>query len=117
MTGLESFAYPSKSDVSRGPKGSVAPKRNEPCGLNTCRDTAALFLLAICLGGCARAPSLDILGSFFPAWLLCLAMGLLLSFAAHWLLSRFGIVIAVPILTYPCLTVLFACVLWLALFH
>jgi NhaP-type Na+/H+ or K+/H+ antiporter len=75
-----------------------------------------VFLAAIWLTGCARAPSFDLLGSFFPAWLLCLAAGLLLTFAAGWLLSRLGIVIAVPILTYPCLTALLACALWLALF-
>jgi YtcA family len=76
-----------------------------------------VLLAAIWLTGCARAPSFDIVGSFFPAWLLCLAVGLLLSFAARWLLLRIGIVLAVPILAYPCLTALFACVLWLAFFH
>jgi len=81
-----------------------------------CRQ-AAVGLLAMCLAGCARAPSFDILGSFFPAWLLCLAVGLLLSFTARWLLSRLGIVIAVPVLTYPCLTALFACALWLVFFQ
>jgi len=73
-------------------------------------------LAVIWLAGCARAPSFDILGSFFPAWLLCLAVGLLLTFAARWLLLRAGILIAVPILTYPSLTALFACALWLAFF-
>ena len=81
------------------------------------RYTAAVLFLAISLGGCAQAPSLDILGSFFPAWLLCLGVGLLLTFAARWLLLRLGIVIAVPILTYPCLTALFACALRLAFYQ
>jgi NhaP-type Na+/H+ or K+/H+ antiporter len=77
----------------------------------------AVFLAAIWLAGCARAPSFDVLGSFFPAWLLCLAVGVLLSFAARWLISRLGIVIAVPVLTWPSLTALFACALWLAFFY
>ena len=77
----------------------------------------ALFLAAIWLAGCARAPSFDLLGSFFPAWLLCLAVGVVLAFAAGWLLLRLGIVIAVPVLTYPSLTALFACMLWLAFFQ
>lgn len=84
---------------------------------NRRRHIAAFTLVAISLTGCARAPSFDILGSFFPAWLVCLAVGLLLTFAARWLLLRLGIVIAVPILTYPSLTCLFACALWLAFFH
>jgi hypothetical protein len=77
----------------------------------------AVFLAAIWLAGCARAPSFDVLGSFFPAWLLCLGVGVLLSFAARWLISRLAIVIAVPVLTWPSLTALFACALWLAFFH
>ena len=58
------------------------------------------------LTGCGRAPSFDILGSFFPAWLVCLAVGLLLTVVARWLLLRLQIVVALPILTYPSLTAL-----------
>jgi NhaP-type Na+/H+ or K+/H+ antiporter len=82
-----------------------------------CHHLAAFALAGFSMTGCARAPALDILGSFFPAWLICLAVGLLLTFLARWLLSRLGIVIAVPVLTYPSLTVLFACALWLVFFH
>ncbi len=32
-------------------------------------------LLLVGLSGCSRAPSQDILGSFFPAWMLCAAVG------------------------------------------
>ena len=69
------------------------------------------------LTSCGRAPSFDILGSFFPAWLVCLALGLLLTVGTRWLLLRLHIVIALPILTYPSLTALFACALWLAFFR
>jgi YtcA family len=82
------------------------------------RRHAAAFSPALLFStGCARAPAFDILGSFFPAWLLCLTAGLLLTFLARWLLLRLGIVVAVPILTYPSLTALFACALWLAFFR
>jgi hypothetical protein len=76
-----------------------------------------LILGALFLTGCARAPSLDLLGSFFPAWLACLTLGLVLTAAARWLLLRVHLVIALPILTYPSLTALFSCALWLALFR
>jgi NhaP-type Na+/H+ or K+/H+ antiporter len=81
------------------------------------RHAAAFTLAQLSLAGCARAPAFDILGSFFPAWLFCLTVGLVLTFLARWLLLRLRIVIAVPILTYPSLTCLFACALWLAFFH
>ena len=75
------------------------------------------ILLVLLLEGCERAPSFDVLGSFFPAWLACLALGLLLTAVARWLLSRLGIMIAVPILTYPSLVALFTFALWLAFFR
>jgi hypothetical protein len=63
------------------------------------------------------APSFDILGSFFPAWLVLLVLSLVLTAAARWLLSRLHIVIALPVLTYPSLTALFAFAFWLGLFR
>jgi hypothetical protein len=69
------------------------------------------------LTGCGRAPSFDILGSFFPAWLVCLALGVLVTVAARWLLSRLPIVVALPVLTYPSMTALFSFALWLTLFR
>jgi hypothetical protein len=64
-----------------------------------------------------RAPSFDLLGSFFPAWLVCLALGLLLTFAVRWALVRLHVVIALPTLIYPCLTALITLALWLAFFR
>jgi hypothetical protein len=64
-----------------------------------------------------RAPSFDILGSFFPAWLLCLVAGLVLTIATRFLLLRIHIPLAFPVLTYPSLTALFTLSLWLAFFR
>jgi hypothetical protein len=76
-----------------------------------------LALAAFLLTSCGRAPSFDILGSFFPAWLACLALGLLFTVAARWLLLRLHVVIALPVLTYPSLTALFTFALWLTFFR
>ena len=76
-----------------------------------------LLVVVMSCAGCSRAPSFDILGSFFPAWLICLASGLLLTLAARWLLLRAGVVLAIPVLTYPSLTALFTFALWLAFFR
>ena len=81
------------------------------------RIVASLALSAFFLTSCSRAPSFDILGSFFPAWLVCLVLGLLLTVAARWFFLRFHIAIALPILTYPSLTALFTFALWLAFFR
>jgi hypothetical protein len=64
-----------------------------------------------------HAPAFDILGSFFPAWLFCLALGLLLTVAAHGLLSRVRIVLSFPILAYPSLAAVLTFALWLGFFR
>ena len=80
-------------------------------------STHVVSLGALVLTSCGRAPSFDILGSFFPAWLACLALGLLLTVMARWLLLRLHVVLALPILTYPSLTALFTFALWLIFFQ
>jgi hypothetical protein len=64
--------------------------------------------------GCGRAPSFDILGSFFPAWLVCLVLAILLTVVSRMLLNRY-VQIAWPALVYPSLTAVFALLSWLAL--
>lgn len=76
-----------------------------------------LSFVPFILTGCSRAPSFDVLGSFFPAWLFCLLLGLLLTVATRQLVLRARVVVAVPILTYPSLTALFTFALWLAFFR
>jgi hypothetical protein len=80
------------------------------------RSTFGLLVALTSCTGCSRAPSFDILGSFFPAWLVCLALGLLLTVAVRWLLLRSRVVLALPILTYPSLMAVFTFTLWLAFF-
>ena len=80
-------------------------------------STYVLTLGAFVLTGCGRAPSFDILGSFFPAWLACLALGLLLTVISPLAAVALQIVLALPILTYPSLTALFTFALWLIFFQ
>jgi hypothetical protein len=86
------------------------------------KEMARGAVLVLLLGllfctGCSQAPSFDIVGSFFPAWLVCIFVGLLLTVGARWLFLRLRVVIALPVLTYPSLTALFTFALWLALFR
>jgi len=75
-------------------------------------------LLSSCvLASCARAPSFDILGSYFPAWLFCLTLGLLLTVVVRWLLLQRQIALAAPVLAYPSLAASFTFALWLAFFR
>jgi hypothetical protein len=69
------------------------------------------------LGGCTRAPSVDILGSFFPAWLLCFTIAVAVAVSVNLLLSRFRLIVMYPVLFYPSLTALLTFALWLVFFH
>lgn len=77
---------------------------------------AALFTVA--LTGCRRSPTFNILGSFFPSWLICLVVGILLASIANRIFARFALdeEILWPVVVYPCLALFFACTLWLILF-
>lgn len=72
----------------------------------------------VALTGCARAPSFNILGSFFPAWLICIVLGMIFATIARWLFVRYKIEEAIPwkIVVYPCLSLFFAFLLWLIFF-
>ena len=81
------------------------------------KSLRGMFMLALLLiAGCGRAPSFDIVGSFFPAWLLCLVVAVLLTVVSRAVLRR-HVEIAWPVLVYPCLTAIFALASWLALFR
>ena len=72
---------------------------------------------SLLLTGCERAPTFDVVGSFFPAWLFCLAMSILLTVFTRWLFQRTRVAVAPQILIYPSLTAAFAFALWLILFR
>jgi YtcA-like protein len=74
-------------------------------------------LSALPLGSCSRAPSIDILGSFFPAWLVCLTLAVLLTALTRLVLLRFHMNLDLAVLAYPSLAALVTFALWLIFFH
>jgi YtcA-like protein len=81
-----------------------------------------ISVAAVCtlcgMAGCGRAPSFNIMGSFFPAWLLCIITGVVLTAIGHWILVRNKLEKQVrwPLLVYPCFAALVALTLWLVFF-
>ena len=69
--------------------------------------------------GCSHAPSFNILGSFFPSWILCGVIAILLTVAARLYFVRIKLEEQLKplILVYPCLAALFTFVLWLLFFR
>ena len=72
----------------------------------------------LCMG-CGRAPSVDIIGSFFPVWMICLTLAIVLVFVVRYLLVHYQLESEVgPVaLFYPSVVVLFTCLLWLIFFR
>jgi hypothetical protein len=77
------------------------------------------FALQLLAAGCSRAPTFNILGSFFPAWILCGILGILLAVVVRLYFVRIKLedqLLAPLILVYPCLTAFFTFTLWLVFF-
>ena len=66
--------------------------------------------------GCSHAPTYDIMGSLFPAWLVCFVLGIILTLLARWLLLCARIAVLYPVLVYPCLGAVFTFAIWLVFF-
>jgi hypothetical protein len=49
------------------------------------------------LGGCDGAPSRNILGSYFPSWMVCALLGLALALAARVVFKALGILEELPV--------------------
>jgi hypothetical protein len=82
-----------------------------------CAGIAGGLMLA--MSGCSRAPSINILGSFFPSWMLCGLIGIVLTVLVRLWFLRIKLeseLIAPLILVYPCLTAFFTFSLWLLFF-
>jgi hypothetical protein len=76
-----------------------------------------LMLVAPLLSSCSQAPSVEVLGSFFPAWLLCFTVAIVLTALARLALLQLGMKAALPMLLYPSIAALFTFVLWLLFFY
>ena len=76
-----------------------------------------VFLTMPLIAGCSRAPSVDILGSFFPAWLVCFIVAIVLTAFVRLALLRLRMKVALPMLLYPGLTAVFTLVLWLIFYY
>ena len=83
-------------------------------------DTAmclALFLVGAGQLGCD--PVLDVDGAFFPAWVLCMILGIGLTFAFYPLFVRLGIeaYVGPPVLIYPSLALFLTLLIWWIFFR
>jgi hypothetical protein len=80
---------------------NIAITSPEPGGVFHHLPPAARFwrvapLLGL-LGGCDGAPSRNILGSYFPSWMVCALVGLALAIAARAIFKTLGMLDELPV--------------------
>jgi hypothetical protein len=93
-------------------------EESSPVLCRACTRKIVLLPGVIFFSGCGRAPTFNILGSFFPAWLICMIAGIFLAAAANRLFVylRIDNKIVWSIVVYPCIAMFFACTFWLIFF-
>lgn len=80
--------------------------------------TWLLCLAVLGCEGCSRAPSIEIVGTFFPAWMFCIAAALVITGLIRMALARRKLEQKfVPlVIFYPGLVVAVSCLFWLIFF-
>ena len=85
------------------------------------RKTGFCFLLLVLvpLTGCQTAPAFNIYGSYFPSWMLCVLVAILLAVVVRLVVKRLGVEEQMEpgIVTYPSLAAFFSFTLWLVFFN
>ena len=66
-----------------------------------------------------HSPTIDILGSYFPAWMICIVSGLALTLIAHWIVQvgRLKPYLGPAPLIYSCLMIIFTFATWILFYQ
>jgi hypothetical protein len=79
------------------------------------------MVIAMCaaLGGCQRVPSINVLGAFFPSWMLCAIVGIALTLVVRRVLIAAGADggLGPRGIVYPALALALGLGTWLVLFR
>jgi hypothetical protein len=89
------------------------------CGRRRCaRLTLWRVAVVLAVSGCSYSPTQDLFGSYFPAWMLCAALGIVATVIIRQLLAAAGIseYVVAPLLTYAGLAVSATLLAWLLWF-
>jgi YtcA family len=66
-----------------------------------------------------HSPTVDILGSYFPAWMVCIISGLTLTLIAHWIVQMCHLkpYLGPAPLIYSCLMIIFTFATWILFYQ
>jgi hypothetical protein len=91
----------------------------------TARRFALFGLLLLIIGYVAvrlfsyHSPTIDLLGSYFPAWMICIVIGLTLTLIAHWFVEarHWQPYVGPAPLIYTCLALIFTFATWILFYQ
>jgi hypothetical protein len=66
-----------------------------------------------------RSPTIDILGSYFPAWMICIVSGLTLTLVSRWIIRAYHLepyASPAPFI-YSCLTIIYTFMTWIIFYQ
>jgi len=87
--------------------------------IGKCVTLTFTTLSVLGLSGCSNAPTFNLLGSYFPAWIICFAVATGLTAAVHAMFTKTEIVKELwPLpVVYTCLISFLSCTLWIIFFN
>ncbi len=85
------------------------------------RKLGKIWLLCLAVmycSSCSRAPSVEVIGSFFPAWMFCISAALIVTGLIRVVLAQRGLEqkLGPLVILYPGMAVGISCLLWLLMF-
>jgi hypothetical protein len=107
--------------ANRCPKLMHEPMKEAPNRSWRSSDAIKAAMVAeafLALSGCGVVPSVNILGSFFPAWLISIVIGVVLTVLTRqvFLMTKIAPYLRHAALMYPCLILLWTLATWLVVF-
>ncbi len=95
--------------------------KTRPTVLNFVGVGAAVVVFAFLAGRIFshHSPTVDVLGSYFPAWMVCIISGLTLTLIAHWIVQVCHLkpYLGPAPLIYSCLMIIFTFATWILFYQ
>lgn len=71
---------------------------------------------AMLLTGCTLSPAIPVIGAYYPGWLFCIIMGVLLTLLTRRFITYRNIRLGFPTIVYTSLFILYSMLFWLVFF-